>query len=414
MISLSKQLILITLLSASLSIIAQTPTLHLLDSLPDNFSYHLSTSALHKLKDGPKSLKTTYFNDSLVIGCIKPLKVKPEFSLAIDHSFLFSENWDSLKSIGFKLILYAIKKTNLKRDSIFLQAHNEYCVYGQANYAFLSRDYIVFTYNTINTAGIIGHLKKMDLWPLIEQTIIHNLDSQCTINSRKTKATTVEDIKKRDRGFAGSYEQYSTPLPDNTVFKGSKLLTLKKNYTLEETVNYNQPKSSHYHYKGKWITDSRFLYINVEGWGAKAFKIIGNETFIHPDGRYGLIPKTPIYPQKMPDLNKLTYTTIISETCKKTTDGGCMISTHCFFAFGKDSVTVSYNVVAHCTPKEREKDFEFLNKHYATQRYKYFMEENSLFIGNFSDFNGMIMYNPLVILAKDKKGRKVEFQKVNN
>ena len=76
----------------SISIInAQSPVGHLLDSLPSNFSYQVTTDSFAKMDFNTSTSPIAYFQGKMTIGCYKPVEVQPSFSIEIGHLFLFED-----------------------------------------------------------------------------------------------------------------------------------------------------------------------------------------------------------------------------------------------------------------------------------------------------------------------------------
>ena len=65
-----------------------------------------------------------------------------------------------------------------------------------------------------------------------------------------------------------------------------------------------------------------------------------------------------------------TYKALVNETCKSMTDGGCMIYTYQVLKFEQDSVKVSYQAIASCSPKEMEDNYKEMYKN-QIKKYKW-------------------------------------------
>ena len=103
-----------------------------------------------------------------------------------------------------------------------------------------------------------------------------------------------------------------------------------------------------------------------------------------------------------------TYKALVGETCKSMTDGGCMIYTYQVLKFEHDSVKVSYQAVASCSPKEREKNYNEMYK-FSFKKYKWTVQNNSLTIEGY-DHYGKFLFQDSVLIAKDTlKNKNVEF-----
>jgi hypothetical protein len=90
-----------------------------------------------------------------------------------------------------------------------------------------------------------------------------------------------------------------------------------------------------------------------------------------------------------------TYKALISESCKKTTNGGFMEYTYLFLKFKKDSVLVSYDIRRSNSTKERENRNQNLSK-----TYKWTIKEVIITIENFSDYNKLSLQGSRLIGEK--------------
>lgn len=82
------------------------------------------------------------------------------------------------------------------------------------------------------------------------------------------------------------------------------------------------------------------------------------------------------------------YAALISQACKEMTDGGCIISTTCLLDFKGDSVTVTYQYNADCTPKTKEAAYEQLNGRPGTT-YRWKTKKNTIVIDGFKDYGAL-------------------------
>ena len=95
-----------------------------------------------------------------------------------------------------------------------------------------------------------------------------------------------------------------------------------------------------------------------------------------------------------------TYSAKIGETCKVMTDGGCMIYTYQILNFKKDSVVVSYRVIADCTSKEKEKGYENMYNE-LTKTYKWTLKDKMIHIAGLDDY-GTLTIQDLKLIGKSK------------
>lgn len=107
------------------------------------------------------------------------------------------------------------------------------------------------------------------------------------------------------------------------------------------------------------------------------------------------------------------YKALLSEACKLMTDGGCMIYTYRVLKFSQDSVTVSYEVDAKCTPQEREKNYNNQLKN-AVKNYKWGTRNNLLLIEGFDEYGELIFQNATITGFDKSSCRSIEFREVKN
>ena len=103
-----------------------------------------------------------------------------------------------------------------------------------------------------------------------------------------------------------------------------------------------------------------------------------------------------------------TYKALVGETCKSMAGGGCMIYTYQVLNFEQDSVKVSYQGIASCSPKERENNYKELYKN-QFKKYKWSVQNDSLTIEGFETY-GKFLFRDSVLSGKDKfKNQNIEF-----
>ncbi len=90
-----------------------------------------------------------------------------------------------------------------------------------------------------------------------------------------------------------------------------------------------------------------------------------------------------------------------------------MIYTYRVLKFSPDSVTVSYEVDAKCTPQEREKNYNNQLKN-AVKNYKWSTRNNLLLIEGFDEYGELIFQNATITGFDKSSGRSVEFREVKN
>lgn len=106
--------------------------------------------------------------------------------------------------------------------------------------------------------------------------------------------------------------------------------------------------------------------------------------------------------------NGKTYKALVGETCKDMTDGGCMIYNYEVLNFGHDSVTLTYQAIAYCWPKELENNYNEMYK-FLFKKYKWMVQNDTLTIEGFDTY-GKFLFQDSVLIGKDKlKSKNIEF-----
>jgi len=108
------------------------------------------------------------------------------------------------------------------------------------------------------------------------------------------------------------------------------------------------------------------------------------------------------------DLTGKNFKALVGETCKYMTDGGCMIYTYRFLNFKKDSVVVSYEVIASCTPKERESNYNHMYDN-LTKTYKWSANSNTITIIGLDEYGKLTLQNSKLIGEDKLTKRYIEF-----
>jgi hypothetical protein len=103
-----------------------------------------------------------------------------------------------------------------------------------------------------------------------------------------------------------------------------------------------------------------------------------------------------------------TYKALVNETCKSMTDGGCMIYTYQVLKFEQDSVKVSYQAIASCSPKEMEDNYKEMYKN-QIKKYKWTVQNDTLTVEGFDTY-GKFLFQDSVLIGRDKfKNQNIEF-----
>lgn len=104
------------------------------------------------------------------------------------------------------------------------------------------------------------------------------------------------------------------------------------------------------------------------------------------------------------ELTGKSYKALVGETCKEMTEGGCMIYTYRILNFSLDSVVVSYQTIAHCSPQEMENSYRNMYDSF-TQTYKWTVSRDTLTIYGLEDY-GKLMLQHKQITGEDKFTKK--------
>ena len=102
------------------------------------------------------------------------------------------------------------------------------------------------------------------------------------------------------------------------------------------------------------------------------------------------------------------FKALVNESCKELTDGGCMVYTYRILNFKTDSVVVSYQVMAYCSPKERENNFSNIYDNF-TKTYSWSVSKDTLTINGLDDYGKLIFQNSKLIGGDKSTKRKIEF-----
>ena len=108
------------------------------------------------------------------------------------------------------------------------------------------------------------------------------------------------------------------------------------------------------------------------------------------------------------DLIGKSYKALVGESCKEMTNGGCMIYTYRILNFKTDSVVVSYQVMAYCSPKEIENNYAHLYDN-LTKTYKWTVSNDTITINGLDDYGKLTLQNSNLIGVDKSTKRKIEF-----
>jgi hypothetical protein len=102
------------------------------------------------------------------------------------------------------------------------------------------------------------------------------------------------------------------------------------------------------------------------------------------------------------------FKALLGQSCRALTDGGCMIYTYRILNFRSDSVEVSYQVMAYCSPYERQNNYNHTNDH-LIKTYKWSVCKDSLSIHGLDDYGTLIFQNSTLIGEDKSTKRKIVF-----
>ena len=102
------------------------------------------------------------------------------------------------------------------------------------------------------------------------------------------------------------------------------------------------------------------------------------------------------------------FKALIGQSCREMTDGGCMIYTYRILNFKSDSVEVSYQVMAYCSPNERQNNDNHTQDK-LTKTYKWSVCKDSLSIHGLDDYGTLIFQNSTLIGEDKSTKRKIVF-----
>ena len=105
------------------------------------------------------------------------------------------------------------------------------------------------------------------------------------------------------------------------------------------------------------------------------------------------------------------FKALVNESCREMTDGGCMVYTYRILNFKTDSVTVAYQVIAYCSPKERENNYSNMYDNF-TKTYSWSVGKDTLTINGLDDYGKLIFHNSKIIGSDKNTKRKIEFNEL--
>ena len=259
---------------------------------PPHFNYTLRTDSLATIDANEEGFYIEYQSKDLSIGCYGSLDIEADFSLILEHPFLYRTYLEYMNEAevhpflkNYALILHGVKRQGGEWDSLFRARLNDYCVYGQHNYLYASKDYFIFTYQyTFNGSGGIRHLQNLGLAAPMLQALSQALETK-ELQNEEFLALDNTSLIAADFNFQGDYLMITgdrikagMPLEDIWALElkqetSPRKLELKSRNRARSISNYNQDRSNWFRDKARWWRYQNFIFVWVEGWKLKAYAI---------------------------------------------------------------------------------------------------------------------------------------------
>ena len=96
---------------------------------------------------------------------------------------------------------------------------------------------------------------------------------------------------------------------------------------------------------------------------------------------------------------------LVNEACKEMNDGGCMIYTYRLLEFKEDSVIISRQTMASCTPKERERNYNRLTDA-SPETFHWKIVNDEILIEGFDEY-GQLKLEGTELKGVDKNTQRV-------
>lgn len=102
-------------------------------------------------------------------------------------------------------------------------------------------------------------------------------------------------------------------------------------------------------------------------------------------------------------LDGKTFVCLLSESCKKMIDGGCMINTYRVLEFGTDSVLITYRVKAYCSPESVGANYEDMYDQ-LMQKHSWSLTNGTIQINGFDEYGMFGFYDTSLTGNKEING----------
>lgn len=129
--------------------------LSVLEHLPKNYDYSINAKNMVYYSSAKEPIN---ISDSMVVGCMPKITVKPEFTLSV-YKKDEQEPW---------LHFIAIETSDGDTKPLIKQACEQYCFYGQENYIIDIGNYLIYTYSIKDGSRIMHEVDKAFLKDLKE------------------------------------------------------------------------------------------------------------------------------------------------------------------------------------------------------------------------------------------------------
>ncbi len=117
--------------------------------------------------------------------------------------------------------------------------------------------------------------------------------------------------------------------------------------------------------------------------------------------------------RKNSELAGKSFKALVGQTCREMIDGGCMIYTYERLTFHEDSVRISYEVQAYCSPEEREKNYTNLYSD-RTMTFNWHLKNDTVELLGNTNFKELIFQDSLLYGFDNSTNRHVVFHEITN
>lgn len=278
------------------------------EGFPDYFDYEFRPGVCSIWKDSSATYKLVDEKAEMTLGCRDPQKVKIAFSLLFRQPFLHETypkyynklEQQSISSNPTFYILYGLEKNDSLDRAKTLTALGEYCIYGQINFVHENDDYLLFMMPyAVNSAGLMENLNKLgmraELLNSIDRALLKELPKERVLGYRHDEFKDQYAIEH----FSGAYIMLGREAQDLAYSEAKEkasprklsISTYSKSGRGKGKVisNYNQKRGNwHLDDVQIWV-DKNLLFLEVEGWGLKAYRVQKNGSLLNLEHGYRYI-----------------------------------------------------------------------------------------------------------------------------